>query len=102
VALCSKPVFATGVLGKMPPIVNTIVTNVPGPQKPLFFGGAKMTMITGLGPCTDGLGLFHSMSSYCDVITIGFQACPTMLPDPGVYTQCIQASWDELKLAGSG
>jgi WS/DGAT/MGAT family acyltransferase len=97
VALCTGPVFSTGLLGKTPPIINTVVSNVPGPQEPLYFGGAKMEMISGLGPCTDGLGLFHSVSSYCEGITIGFQACPIMLPDPEFYTRCIQESWDDLK-----
>jgi WS/DGAT/MGAT family acyltransferase len=97
VALCVGPLFATGMLGKTSPIVNTVVSNVPGPPQPLFFGGAEMTMITGLGPCADGLGLFHSVSSYCEVITVGFQACSTMLPDPEFYTQCIQESWDDLR-----
>jgi WS/DGAT/MGAT family acyltransferase len=97
VALCVGPFLATGLLGKTSPIVNTIVSNVPGPPKSLFFGGAELTMITGMGPCADGLGLFHTVSSYCDVITISFQACPTMLPDPEFYTSCIQASWDDLK-----
>jgi len=96
VALLTRPVFSAGLLGKIPPIVNTAVTNVPGPGKPLYLGDAKMENIIGLGPCADGLGLFHSVSSYCDVITIGFQACPTMLPDPEIYTSCLQESWDDL------
>jgi len=97
VALVSKPLMASGLLGKTPPLANTIVSNVPGPPKPLYFGGAKMVMIAGQGPCADSLGLFHTVSSYCDVITIGFQACPTMLPDPEFYVSCIQESWDDLK-----
>lgn len=97
VALLSKPLMTSGILAKMPPLANTIVSNVPGPPEPLHFGGARMVMIAGQGPCADGLGLFHTVSSYCDVITIGFQACPTMLPDPEFYTNCIQESWDDLK-----
>jgi WS/DGAT/MGAT family acyltransferase len=99
VALLSKPLMTSGLLAKTPPLANTIVSNVPGPPEPLFFGGSKMVMITGQGPCADSLGLFHTVSSYCDVITIGFQACPTMLPDPEFYVSCIQESWDDLKAA---
>ncbi len=99
VSLISKPLLATGLLGRTPPIANTIVTNVPGPQQPLYFGGSKMVMISGVGPCADGFGLFHTISSYCDVVAVGFQACPRMLPDPEFYTRCIEETWDELKAA---
>jgi len=101
VAPCIWPLLSTGLLGKAPPIVNTIVSNVPGSPEPLYFAGAEMKTVTGLGPCADGMGLFHSVSSYCDEVTIGFQACSSMLPDPGFYTECIQESWEDL-LAAAG
>lgn len=99
VALIAAPIMESGLLGKTPPLFNTLVSNVPGPRTTLFFGGAELTMIAGLGPCGDGLGLFHAVSSYCDEIAISFQACATMLPDPEFYTSCIQESWEELKAA---
>jgi len=53
VALLSKPLMASGLLEKTPPLANTIVSNVPGPREPLYFGNSKMVMITGQGPCAD-------------------------------------------------
>ncbi len=92
----SRPVFSSGVLDITPTLFNTVVTNVPGPREPMFLGHAKMKMILGLGPIVDSVGLFHTVSSCSDVLTIGFQACPGMLPDPDFYTDCIMAAYDEL------
>ena len=92
----SGPVFSSGALGKIPTIFNTVVTNVPGPREPLFLGGSKMKMILGLGPVVDGIGLFHTVSSCAGILTIGFQACADMMPDPGFYTRCVQDAYDEL------
>ena len=95
----SAAALATGVMGKMNPVMHTLVTNVPGPRAPLYLCNARMRMIVGLGPCLDGIGLFHTISSYCDVVAVGFQACSEMLPDPALYTQCLQQSFDELRAA---
>ena len=43
---------------------NTMVTNVPGPTKPLYLLGARLTLITGCPPLIDYGGLLHSVSSY--------------------------------------
>ena len=66
------------------PTVNTVVTNVPGPQQPLYLVGAKLLEQVGLGPVTDGVGLFHPVFSYNGRISVGVTACREMMPDPGV------------------
>ena len=84
------------------PMMNTVVTNVPGPQVPLYSGGARLVRMLGLGPVSDGMGLIHPIVSYCGQLAISFTACREMLPDPAFYTQCIQESFDELALATRG
>ena len=81
------------------PVVNTVITNVPGPQFPLYHSGAKMLRQFGLGPVTDGMGLMHPVFSYNGEITISVSACRNMMPDPAFYAECLQTSFDELAAA---
>jgi WS/DGAT/MGAT family acyltransferase len=85
-----------GLANPRQPVFNTVVTNVPGSQVPLYFGGARVVESWGFGPLTDNAGLFHSVQSYCGTIYLGVTSCPKMLPDPAFYAQCLQDSYDEL------
>jgi len=76
---------------------NTMVSNVAGIQQPLYFCGAKMIALYGMGPVVDQAGLFHTAFSYDGKITVTFTACRDMLSDPGFYAQCIRESFDELR-----
>ena len=76
---------------------NTMVSNVAGIQQPLYFCGAKMIALYGMGPVVDRSGLFHTAFSYDGKITVTFTACREMLPDPDFYASCIRESFDELK-----
>ncbi len=79
--------------------VHTVVSNVPGPQVPLYLAGARMHMLMGLGPIMDMMGLFHAVISGAGIITINFVACRELLPDPGFYKECLQQAYDELEAA---
>ena len=79
--------------------INTIISNVPGPQVPLYMAGARLLCSAGCGPLLDHMGLFHAVLSYHGGISVTVTACRDMLPDPDFYTECIQASFDELKQA---
>ncbi len=78
---------------------NTMVSNVAGIQQPLYFCGAKMIALYGMGPVVDQAGLFHTVFSYDGKITVTYTACREMLPDPGFYTGCIEQAFDELQNA---
>jgi hypothetical protein len=78
---------------------NTMISNVAGFQKPLYFCGAKMIAMYGMGPVVDQAGLFHAVFSYDGKITVTFTACREMLPDPEFYADCIQSSFEELEKA---
>jgi hypothetical protein len=83
----------------MAPAVNTVVTNVPGPQVPLYMAGAKLLKQFGMGPVTDGMGIMHPVFSYNGEIAVSVTACREMMPDPGFYAECLQASFDEAAAA---
>jgi WS/DGAT/MGAT family acyltransferase len=86
-------------VNQIKPIYNCVITNVPGPQVPLYNTGAKMISNFGTGPVVDGVGLFHVISSYCGEFTISATSCREMMPDPGFYRECLMASFEDLKAA---
>lgn len=96
-ALGVRAALGSGLMAGMKPIFNTIVTNVPGPQVPLYMGGAQVVRSYGLGPCIDNMGLFHAVTSYNGQIAVSFQACREMMPDPGFYEQCLYAAYSALR-----
>ena len=86
----------------MRPVFNTTVTNMPGPRHPLYMAGAQLVAMYGAGMITEGMGLIHPVMSYCGDITISFTSCREMLPDPAVYADCLQESFDESERAAPG
>jgi len=83
------------------PAVNAVVTNVPGPREPLYFAGARLVTLMGMGPIGDGMGLIHPVTSYCDELIVSATSCREMMPDPGFYGQCLEDAWVDLMKATS-
>lgn len=79
--------------------VQTVVSNVPGPQIPLYLAGARIHAMMGMGPVLDNVGLFHGVISGAGKICINATACREMLPDPGFYRECLEEAFQELKSA---
>jgi WS/DGAT/MGAT family acyltransferase len=98
-ALGARVAAEQGLANFVTPTVNTVITNVPGPQVPVYSNGAKHLRGWGLGPVTDGNGLFHSVGSYCGELTIGITCCRVMMPDPARYVACLNAAFEELTQA---
>jgi diacylglycerol O-acyltransferase len=84
---------------EVPVPTHTIVSNVPGPQMPLYLAGAKVNMMMGMGPLLHMLGLFHAVISSAGRITINFTSTREMLPDPEIYRACLLESFEELCVA---
>jgi WS/DGAT/MGAT family acyltransferase len=64
-----------------PPIHNLVVSNVPGPQFPLYIGGARLVDMYPMGPVFDGAGLNVTGMSYRDQVDLGFMACRETVPE---------------------
>ncbi len=78
---------------------NMIVTNVPGPQQPLYFCGAKLVMFTGLAVIVDNVGISHAVTSYDGGLVIAPLSDRAMMPDPEFYASCLYRAFEELKRA---
>jgi WS/DGAT/MGAT family acyltransferase len=76
---------------------NLIISNVPGPQFPLYMHGARLTHQYGMGPVAHGLGLFIAATSYNGAITFCITADRKLVPDVEFLRRCIEASFDELQ-----
>jgi diacylglycerol O-acyltransferase len=63
------------------PVMNLIVSNVPGPPFPLYLAGARLVALHPLGPIFDDCGLNVTVISYLDHIDFGFIACTELVPD---------------------
>lgn len=100
--LLARTFANSGLADRLPPLVNTVITNVPGVNVPLYSMGSKMVAVFGLGPVVHGLGLFQPVLSYNNTITISAVADRDMMPDPAFYSDCLQTSFDELKHATLG
>ncbi len=88
-----------GLLNRVSPIYNCVITNVPGPQIPLYNTGARLVANYGTGPILDGMALFHAITSYCGDFAISATSCRQIMPDPDFYRQCLLDSFTELKQA---
>ena len=77
-------------------VINTVSTNVPGPQVPLFLGGHRLIGFYPIPPVAGGLGLVNAIISYDQKLTVGTSVDPKLVPDPWYYAESLQASFDEL------
>src|ERR1035438_3500715 len=62
------------------PIANLVISNVPGPDFPLYLGGAELVAGFPLGPVMDGMGVNITIMSYRRVLYWGIIACPETMP----------------------
>lgn len=63
------------------PVHNLVVSNVPGPQVPLYMLGCEVKSMYPLGPIFHGSGLNITAMSLQGKLDIGLVACPDLLPD---------------------
>lgn len=80
-------------------LINTVSTNVPGPQIPLYLAGHKLVHLYPLGPLSANIGLFVAILSYNQTLTIGATVDPRQAPDAWRFADCLHESFDELRAA---
>ncbi|MXX28574.1 MAG: wax ester/triacylglycerol synthase family O-acyltransferase [Gammaproteobacteria bacterium] len=98
-SLAARLYTSYGMAERALPAFNCVVTNVPGPQKPLYMSGAKLLRTYGLGPLFDGMGLIFPVFSYDGGITLSFTSCREMLPDPERLAEALDESFHALESA---
>jgi diacylglycerol O-acyltransferase len=62
------------------PLFNVTISNVPGPNFPLYCAGARMVAMYPMGPIFDGAGLNITVFSYMGSMHFGLVACRETVP----------------------
>lgn len=70
----------TGIGGRTRPVFNVTISNVPGPDKPLYFQGAKLEAMYPLSLLAHGGALNITCVSYDGKVNFGFTGARDALP----------------------
>jgi WS/DGAT/MGAT family acyltransferase len=79
--------------------INMIVTNVPGPQIPLYLLGARLIEAFPLVPLLENAGLGVGLFSYDGRLCWGFNADYELLPDVRSFVRATESAFAELAQA---
>nr|WP_246284323.1 wax ester/triacylglycerol synthase family O-acyltransferase [Nocardioides perillae] len=77
------------------------VTNVPGPQFPLYAAGARMVESYPVHPLLPGHALAIGVTSYDGKVFLGITADRDAVPDAETLAQCVREALEELVDAAS-
>jgi hypothetical protein len=78
-------------------VYNLVITNVPGPQFPLYAGGALMLAAYPIVPLAKNQAVSIGLTSYNGGVYFGLNADRDAMPDVDVLAQCITDAIEELK-----
>jgi diacylglycerol O-acyltransferase / wax synthase len=80
----ATPIFVEqllGLAGRITPMSNVAISNVPGPRKTLCYNGAALRRLGAITVLYGGQALNIVAMSYIDTLQFTFTACDTRLPD---------------------
>ena len=101
----SRPVIQlgvrSGVLRKLRP-ANLMISNVPGPDFPLYFAGMELRAVHPLGPVVDGVALNVTVQSYRDSLFVGINACASAVADLPDLTRAMVSELSLLSRMAAG
>lgn len=69
-----------GAAGRLRPPFNVVVSNVPGPEQPLYFRGARLDAPYPLSIPFHGYGLNITINGYAGTLNFGFIGCRDTVP----------------------
>jgi diacylglycerol O-acyltransferase / wax synthase len=99
VSLAARMYTAAQLDKRTPPIMNLIISNVPGPPFPLYCAGAEIEALYPMGPLLYGTGVNVTVFSYRDRVDFGFMVCREAVPDPWFLAEGVPMALEELKAA---
>jgi hypothetical protein len=78
---------------------NMTVSNVRGPDVPLYLAGARLVRNYPVSAIADYVGLNVTAFSYNGVFSVCAVADRAMMPDPAFFADCLRESYVELQSA---
>ena len=86
----------TRIADRMNPPFNLVISNVPGPNHPLYAAGARLEHFYPVSALVDGQGLNMTVQSYAGNLDFGFLACRELVPDVWDMVGYLHDSLEEL------
>ena len=83
------------------PGLSLVVSNVRGPDVPLYMAGAKLMKYEPVSIAVDGMGLNVTGFSYAGILRLCTVSCREMLPDPAFFADCLRNSFQQMKEAAA-
>jgi WS/DGAT/MGAT family acyltransferase len=80
----------------MKPVWNCAITNVPGPQIPLYLAGKRLLMLMGLAPVFHGVGLTLVIFSYNGILGFSPVVAQKAIPDLDLFMKHMRDAAIEL------
>ena len=77
-------------------VYNVVITNVPGPQFPLYAAGARMLTAYPIVPLARGQAVSVGLTSYDGGVFFGLNADREAMPDVDILAQCIDDAIEEM------
>ncbi len=77
-------------------VSNVVITNVPGPQTPLYVAGAELVAAYPVLPLVKDMAVSIGLTSYNGGVFFGLNADRDAMDDIDVLTACISEALDEL------
>ena len=77
---------------------NVVISNVPGPKRPLYINGARCEGMYPVSILTDGIALNITLTSYVDHVEFGVIACRRTLPRVQKLLQYFEDGLAELEV----
>jgi WS/DGAT/MGAT family acyltransferase len=85
------------VANRLPPLVNLVVSNVPGPPQPLYLAGARVLHHWPLSIVGHGLGLNVTVESYAGALEFGVTTASVAVPRPRSIADGLLVSFRQLQ-----
>lgn len=83
------------------PKLSLIVSNVRGPDVPLYMAGARLVNYAPISIALDGMGLNVTAFSYAGNMWLCAVSCRDMLPDPAFFAQCLRDAFAKMQEAAA-
>jgi WS/DGAT/MGAT family acyltransferase len=75
---------------------SAVVTNVPGPRRPVYLAGAPVRGVLVWAPCSGTLGMTVSVFSYAGEVSVGFMTDIGLVPEPQALVEAFESELREL------